>query len=257
MAATGVEAVVLVTNRLDPKQEGEKIFLARMNWLIERIPAEIPLGLYECPSPYRRLLSEAEFKMCLASGRFVVLKDVSCDLNIVRRRIALAAGTSLSVVNANAAIALEAINAGSSGFCGVFTNFHPDLYAWLYQNASEDSDLRRDLASFLVLSAMAENLGYPAIAKRFHRRLGTFASANCRAVAFDIAERFWGLDPILDTIEMTGQIFRERIARLQKISRSPPGSGSRSSGRKSKSNPTRTKSTGTRACSAPAPRLAP
>ena len=38
VAATGVEAVVLVTNRLDPKQEGEKIFLARMNWLIERIP---------------------------------------------------------------------------------------------------------------------------------------------------------------------------------------------------------------------------
>ena len=159
--------------------------------------------------------------MCLGTGRFVVLKDVSCDMKIIRRRIALAAGTSLSLVNANAAIALEAINAGSSGFCGVFTNFHPDLYAWLYQSASEDTDLLRELASFLVLSALAENLGYPAIAKRFHRRLGTFASANCRAVEYDITERFWGVDPILDIIETTGQVFRKRIERLQKISATP------------------------------------
>jgi 4-hydroxy-tetrahydrodipicolinate synthase len=221
VAATGVDAVVLVTNRLDPNQEGEGVFLGRMNWLIDRITEEVPLGFYECPSPFRRLLSDAELKVCLRSGRFVVLKDVSCDMKIISRRIALAAGTSLSIVNANAAIALEAINAGSRGFCGVFTNFHPDLYAWLYQSASEDTELKRELDSFLILSSLAENLGYPAIAKRFHQRLGTFASPRCRAITYDISERFWGLEPILDTIETTGRAFRRRIERLQKISRPP------------------------------------
>ena len=215
MAETGVDAVVMVTNQLDPSREGERVFATRMNWLLERIPESVPLGFYECPSPFRRLLSDAEFRMCLETRRFVVLKDVSCDMRIIRTRIALAADASLSVVNANAAIALEAIRAGSTGFCGVFTNFHPDLYAWLHRNASEDTDLLRELDSFLVLSALAENLGYPAIAKRFHRRLGTFASATCRTVTYDIAERFWGLDAILDTIETTGQAFRKRIGRLE------------------------------------------
>jgi len=56
---------------------------------------------------------------------------VSCDLETVKRRVALTAGTPLAVINANAAIAYDAMRAGSRGFTGVFTNFHPDLYKWL------------------------------------------------------------------------------------------------------------------------------
>ena len=131
VAETGVDGVVLVTNRLDPRQAGDDSFMASLTWLLERLPADMPLGLYECPAPFRRLLTDDELKFCAHSGRFVILKDVSCDLATVKRRIALTKGSPLAILNANAAIAWDAMKAGSPGFNGVFTNFHPDLYKWL------------------------------------------------------------------------------------------------------------------------------
>ena len=128
IAATGVDGLVLVTNRLDPKGEGSAAFMDRLRWLLDRLPADLPLGLYECPAPYRRLLTDDELKFCAESGRFVILKDVSCDLATVKRRVALTKDSKLAIVNANAAIAFDAIKSGSAGFTGVFTNFHPDLY---------------------------------------------------------------------------------------------------------------------------------
>jgi 4-hydroxy-tetrahydrodipicolinate synthase len=214
VAEAGVDALVLVTSRLDPGEEGEAAYGRRLDWLLPRLPGDMPLGLYECPWPYRRLLTDAEILAAARSGRFVILKDVSCDLGIVTRRLELAAGTPLAIVNANAAIAFDAIKAGSQGFCGVFNNFHPDLYAWLYHHADEDPALAADLAAFLSLAAMAENLGYPGVAKVFHRRLGTFASVKCRVMDYDPLERFWALGSILETIKSTEERFRTRIGAL-------------------------------------------
>ncbi|MDU1458065.1 MAG: dihydrodipicolinate synthase family protein, partial [Klebsiella sp.] len=87
MAQTGIDALVLVTNHLDPRNEGSDVFYAVLNTLLETLPASLPLGLYECPAPYRRLLTDDEFTWCANSGRFVVLKDVSCDLPTVERRV--------------------------------------------------------------------------------------------------------------------------------------------------------------------------
>lgn len=212
VAATGVDALVLVTNRLDPKRRGGSAFMDHLRWLLARLPADMPLGLYECPAPFRRLLSDDELKFCAGSGRFAILKDVSCDLPTVQRRIALAAGSPLAVVNANAAIAFEAIKSGSGGFSGVFTNFHPDLYKWLLTHGERHPALADELAVFLALSAMAEPMGYPKLAKLFHRRLGTFASIHSRAVDFDIEERFWALGALLDKIAEGQKHFRARIA---------------------------------------------
>ena len=102
VAETGVDGVVLVTNRLDPQRLGAATWRDNLDWLLERLPAELPLGLYECPAPYRRLLSDEELSYCAQSGRFVVLKDVSCDLATVQRRVELVRGTPLAIVNANA-----------------------------------------------------------------------------------------------------------------------------------------------------------
>src|SRR4030095_6278637 len=105
IAATGVDGMVLVTNRLDARREGRTKFIDDLKWLLDRLPKQIPLGLYECPAPSRRLLSDDELKFCANSGRFVILKDVSCDLETVKRRVALTKGTALAIVNANATIA--------------------------------------------------------------------------------------------------------------------------------------------------------
>ena len=212
IAATGVDGLVLVTNRFDPKGQGGTVFMDNLRHLLDALPADLPLGLYECPAPFRRLMSDDELAFCAESGRFAILKDVSCDLETVKRRVALTKNSSLAIVNANAAIAFDAIRSGSAGFTGVFTNFHPDLYKWLLTDSARHPALADDLSVYLALAAMAEPMGYPKLAKLYHQRLGTFACAHSRTIDFDIRERFWALDALLDKIMQGQASFRARIA---------------------------------------------
>lgn len=212
MAATGIDALVLVTNHLDAKNEGSAVFFSTLNTLLDALPAAMPLGLYECPAPYRRLLSDEEFSFCANSGRFVVLKDVSCDLPTVKKRVQLASGTPLNIINANAAIAWPAMQAGSKGFSGVFTNFHPELYHWLYHKGAQQPELAHELSLFLSLSAVTETIGYPKNAKIYHQRLGTFGSEFCRVNKDDVLEKFWGLSVLLDQIHQGTTLWNRKIA---------------------------------------------
>ena len=211
-AETGADGVVLVTNHLDPKNRGCDVFLGNLKWLLDRLPKDMPLGLYECPAPYRRMLSDDELRFCIDSGRFVMLKDVSCDLATVKRRVAMAAGTPFAILNANAAIAYDAMKAGSRGFNGVNTNFHPDLYKWLYTSGAQHPQLADEVATFLVLAALSEAFGYPVLAKMYHQRIGTFASIKSRTITFDVRERFWALDAILDKVVAGTEAMRAKIA---------------------------------------------
>lgn len=214
VAKTGVDGVVLVTNRIDPENAGTATFRQRLDTLLAGLPSDLPLGLYECPAPYRRLLSDDELRHCADSGRFVILKDVSCDLPTVTRRVKLVADTPLSIVNANAAIAWDAMKAGSKGFTGVFTNFHPDLYKWLLTKGRQYPELADELAIYLVLAAMAEPMGYPVLAKIYQKSIGNFSTIVSRSVTFDVRERFWALDALIDKIVAGTKLYRGRIAAL-------------------------------------------
>jgi 4-hydroxy-tetrahydrodipicolinate synthase len=211
-AGTGADAVVLVTNHLDPKNQGEATFRATLDTLLRRLPGDVPLGLYECPAPFRRLLSDDELKLCIDTGRFTLLKDVSCDLAVVQRRMKIAEGSPLAIINANAAIARDAMWCGAHGFTGISNNFHPDLYKWIGTKGQKHRALADRLNVFLTLAAMSEAFGYPAIAKMYHQRLGTFASIRCRVIDYDVRERFGALDVILDRLAEGTEAFRAEIA---------------------------------------------
>ena len=148
IAATGIDCLVFVTNRLDPENLGSKHLLDTVEILKRELPPELQLGLYECPAPFRRLLSDDEIAYFAQDSRFVILKDVSCDINTVRRRLELTKDSNLVISNANAAIAYEAMKSGARGFCGVFNNFHPDLYRWLQDEGAMHAELASELARF-------------------------------------------------------------------------------------------------------------
>ncbi|MFT7136520.1 MAG: 4-hydroxy-tetrahydrodipicolinate synthase [Akkermansiaceae bacterium] len=216
MAATRPDALILVTNRLDPDNKGPEAFRHALERILAALPDDVPLGLYECPAPFRRLLSDDELAMCRDTGRFVALKDVSCDLETVKRRVKLTQGSPLNIINANAAIALAAMRAGSKGFAGVLANFHCDLYAWMYRNHAIDNDLMRELEVFLAMAGNIEAFGYPRNAKRFHMRQGRIASDDSRVWPEDIRGRFWALDEMLDHLETGSAQFRKRFAALHR-----------------------------------------
>ncbi len=218
IAGTGVDAVVFVTNRFGAPDAPQGTLLTRMQDIMAALPPDLPLGLYECPAPYRRLLTDEELKWCAESGRFYFLKDVACDLEVVKRRIALTQNTPLVINNANAAIAWPVMQAGGKGFSGVMNNFHPDLYRWLQDHGASQPEMARELDTFLVLSALSEAFGYPKLAKRFHKRIGTFSCEHSRAVPYDLPEKHWAIDAVLDHIAEGANDFRNRIASLDKSS---------------------------------------
>lgn len=221
IAATGVDAVVFVTNRLAAPGDAPGTLVSRLETLIAALPETTRFGLYECPAPYRRLLTDDELTWCAQHGRFDFLKDVSCDLETVKRRLALVRGTPLAINNANAALAWPIMQAGGQGFSGVMNNFHPDLYRWLHDQGAEHPDLAKELDTFLVLAAMCEPFGYPKLAKAFHNRIGTFESAHSRVVPYELGERHWAIGAVLDQIMEGADRFRTRIAELP----SPAGRG--------------------------------
>ena len=54
---SGTDALILITNRLDINNEGDDVFIANTEKLIAKLPSDAKLGLYECPYPYKRLVT--------------------------------------------------------------------------------------------------------------------------------------------------------------------------------------------------------
>jgi 4-hydroxy-tetrahydrodipicolinate synthase len=180
MAETGVDAVVLLTNRLAQEDESEEVWIERMDLLLRHIPEQAALGLYECPYPYKRLLSDRTIRWCADTGRFRFLKDTSCDAVTIRARIEAVKGSGLQIYNANSATLLESLRFGAAGYSGVMANFHPELYARLCADWQEQGDGAERLSDFLSVSALIEKQIYPMNAK-YHMMLeGVYTNCRCR-----------------------------------------------------------------------------
>lgn len=208
---TGADAVILITNRLDPNNEGTAVMKANFEKLLATLPKDITLGLYECPVPYRRVLTDEEISYFAGFDNMVVLKDVSCDLETVKRRVQLTKNSNLKIVNANAAIAFEAMKAGSEGFSGVFNNIHPDLYAYIYKNKDSKNPLVTELVNFLAVCGAVEAFGYPDIAKLMHVKIGTFENYHSRVIKDDIKVKYWAVEELLEHVMQGSDRYREKL----------------------------------------------
>ena len=62
-------------------------WIADAERLAASLPQNLPLGLYECPLPYKRLLTEKMMRWCAENGRFSFVKDTCCDAATIRRRL--------------------------------------------------------------------------------------------------------------------------------------------------------------------------
>ena len=95
---SGTDALILITNRLDPKNEGDEVFLANLERIIEKLPRDAKLGLYECPHPYKRLVTPRILEYCVKTGRFYYMKDTCCDAEVIAERVKLLKGSSFKLV---------------------------------------------------------------------------------------------------------------------------------------------------------------
>ena len=125
VAASGVDAVVMISSRLAAPDEDDDVLIANMNAILEAIPG-ITFGMYECPMPYKRLLSAKVLEAMAQTGRFAFIKDTCCDAGLIAERIRILDGR-IQLFNANAATMLETLRSGCAGFSGIMANYHMNL----------------------------------------------------------------------------------------------------------------------------------
>lgn len=167
IAATGPDAVVLISNRTDIANTSSDNWISETDSLVSKLPENIMLGMYECPHPYKRLIDENMLRYMLECGRFSFAKDTCCRADMIRNRLKLIRdiNPSFGLFNANAQTLLESMRDGAWGYCGVMANFHPQLYRLLYdafENGNENAD---EIQSMCCMTAFTESLCYPVTAK--------------------------------------------------------------------------------------------
>lgn len=165
MANVGADALILITNRMDIANTSDEKWIEDLHKLIEKLPADMPLGVYECPKPYKRLLTKKMLQACKDMGRFAFIKDTCCDAATIKQRVELLKDSDIGLYNANAQTLLETLRAGADGYCGVMANFHPEIYKWMFDHANDE---KADIVqAFICMSAFTESLAYPATAKYY------------------------------------------------------------------------------------------
>ena len=173
---SGTDALILITNRLDINNEGDDVFIANAERLIERLPRDAKLGLYECPHPYKRLVTPKILDWCLKTGRFYYMKDTCCDAGMIKERCEQLRGSHFKLLNANCQTLLETMRCGADGYCDIMCNFHPRLYAWLGDNyKSEKADLVQSVTGTFGFTEVG--LPYPLTAK-YHMNLCGLPTEN-------------------------------------------------------------------------------
>ncbi|KIL41461.1 dihydrodipicolinate synthetase [Gordoniibacillus kamchatkensis] len=181
MAETGIDALVLITNRLALEDESEDVMRRNLEKLLQRIPEHVPLGLYECPYPYKRIVSPQFLKWCAETGRFLFLKDTNCDVDNIRHKLEAVKGTKLKIYNANTATLLETLKLGAAGYSGVMANFHPDLYVRLTKSWPSEPEASERLIELLSMISLIEKQLYPVNAKYYLMLEGIMSNYRCRS----------------------------------------------------------------------------
>lgn len=204
VAATGVNAVVMISNRLAAKDESDDVLIANMHRILDAVP-DVPFGMYECPCPYKRLLTPKVLEAMAETGRFRFIKDTCCDAKLIAERVRLLNGR-IQLFNANCATFLETLKDGADGFSGIMANYHPDLLVWLYQNYQKQPEKARELSSMLSVMSLVEGCGHPAAVKYHMNLSGIPMELKCRSI--DAETHFGPLDrhAIDDLLVMEGVV---------------------------------------------------
>src|SRR6267154_5361831 len=83
---TGIDAVILITGHYANVEDSDEVLLKNFDRMF-KLTGNIPLGMYECPAPYKRIIGPDVFRTLLSANRLVYHKDTSIDLEKVKAKL--------------------------------------------------------------------------------------------------------------------------------------------------------------------------
>lgn len=186
IADQGVDTVVLVSSILIEIDENEDDLRRKIEKIMNRT-GNIRLGMYECPTPYKRTISPETMMWLAATDRFVFHKDTTCREDLIKEKIVAVKGTPLQVYNAHTPDALQSLNDGAYGLCPISANFFPELYAYFFRLFHEgDFGQLKELSKKMIeMDIIVHQYHYPTTAKMFLKKRGLDISEKTRVAPND------------------------------------------------------------------------
>ncbi|MBF9141070.1 dihydrodipicolinate synthase family protein [Hymenobacter properus] len=179
--AAGTEAVIVITGLLAAQDESDAVFNERFHGLLAQTSG-VPLGFYECPEPYKRVLTAEQLGEFVATGRVTYHKDTCLDLNQIKAKLAATAGQKFGLYDAYMVHAVESLKAGAAGLSCIQGNFFPELIVWLCQNY-DNALLQHEVAEvqeFFIKNMHVMHDVYPTVAKYSLKQRGVDISTFTR-----------------------------------------------------------------------------
>lgn len=163
---TGIDAVILISGLLAKENDSDAVFVDNVHQLLNLTPG-VPTGFYECPVPYKRVLTASQLEDFVNTGRVVYHKDTSLDINQIKAKLSVVKNPDFGLYDAYMVHAIESLKAGSAGLSCIQGNFFPELIVWICDNYNDDSK-KEELAA--VQQFLESNMGvmhdvYPIVAK--------------------------------------------------------------------------------------------
>jgi 4-hydroxy-tetrahydrodipicolinate synthase len=196
---TGVKAVIIVTSLVAEENESDKVFDERIFELF-KMTGIIPLGFYECPEPYKRVLTAEQLEKFVTTGRIIYHKDTCLDIELIKEKLKATNGVdSFGLYDAYAVNAVASLEAGAAGLSCIQGNFFPELIVWLcdhFDDVNANGNVNR-VQQFLTDHMEVIHYAYPVVAKYYLQKRGinisTFTRTKTETFTPEVKKKVDGL----------------------------------------------------------------
>jgi 4-hydroxy-tetrahydrodipicolinate synthase len=203
MHQTGVAGVILITSHFATKEESDAVLMSNLDKFFAMTPG-IPLGTYECPSPYKRILTPETFGYLTRSNRIIYHKDTTLDTAKIKVKLDLCAGTALEFYDAHAPNSVFSLQHGARGLSCIAGNCYPEIFSWMcahVNDASRAAEVQWLQDGITRLDDVVGN-GYSLSAKYFLNKRGLNIEINSRSSKTALsAEQTKNLDEAYKTVQ--------------------------------------------------------
>jgi 4-hydroxy-tetrahydrodipicolinate synthase len=205
--ATGINAVILITGHFANVDDSDEVLLNNFSKFLS-LTQGIPLGMYECPAPYKRIITAEVFKKLMETGRFVYHKDTSIEQAQVKAKLEIAKAInnpSFEFYDAHSPNASFSVRNGAKGMSSISGNFYPEILVWMVNNAA--NPVMKEKVDWLQQEIIKVDplihIAYPMSAKYFLKKRGLPVRTISRAFALELTpEQKQTLDNIYNNFLM-------------------------------------------------------
>ncbi len=187
---TGIDAAILVTGHFANVDDDDDLLLRNFEKIFS-LTGNISLGTYECPAPYKRIISASLWKQLLEADRLIYHKDTSIEQDQVKVKLDILksmGNNSLEFYDAHSPNAMFSLQNGAKGMSSISGNFYPEIMVWMCNNATspeKQEDVKWIQSEITRVDSLIHQ-AYPMSAKYFLQKRGLPVRTISRAFVLEL-----------------------------------------------------------------------